>query len=58
MLGIGLKFNLTTEYGGLFNRRVSFYIDTIRLDLSEYGLNYSNSSVHTSNGFIFVELSL
>ena len=41
VLGVGLKFNLTTEYGGPFNRRVSFYIDTIRLDLSEYGLNYS-----------------
>ena len=28
VLGVGLKFNLTTEYGGPFNRRVSFYIDT------------------------------
>ena len=32
MIGVGLKLNLTTEYGGPFNRRVSFYIDTIRLD--------------------------
>ena len=52
------KVKLNNPIWGPFNRRVRFYIDTIRLVLSEDGLNYSNNIVHTLNGFIFVELSL
>ena len=56
------KVNLTTEYA-----RVRLTEDVVRFEvlywyliclvLSEYGLNYS-IIFHTSNSFIFVELSL
>ena len=44
VLGVGLKFNLTTEYGGPLTEESVFILilaDTISLDLSVYGLNYS-----------------